>query len=156
MGDSVQPKADTSPSAFHGLEHGKGNEKSWHSKYGGTLADQADMEALGRKQELRVWNFTSMDKNPKLSDLTDADEAKFSIYFYCRLWLYSDRHMGGDSDVCPSLLLSETAGSPTDQAFSLLEQGLTDGGTAGLIWSFVVVAIGFLLVFLSLAEMASM
>ncbi|PIG69434.1 amino acid permease [Aspergillus arachidicola] len=39
---------------------------------------------------------------------------------------------------------------------TLLEQGLTDGGTAGLIWGFLIVACGFLLVFLSLAEMASM
>jgi hypothetical protein len=38
----------------------------------------------------------------------------------------------------------------------LLQQGLTDGGTAGLIWGFLIVACGFLLVFLSLAEMASM
>lgn len=44
----------------------------------------------------------------------------------------------------------------TDKIYRLLEQGLTDGGTAGLIWGFVIVAIGFLLVFLSLAEMASM
>lgn len=43
-----------------------------------------------------------------------------------------------------------------DRPSSLLEQGLTDGGTAGLIWGFVIVAAGFLLVFLSLAEMASM
>ncbi|KAB8068941.1 amino acid transporter [Aspergillus leporis] len=39
---------------------------------------------------------------------------------------------------------------------TLLQQGLTDGGTAGLIWGFLIVACGFLLVFLSLAEMASM
>ncbi|KAJ5627819.1 hypothetical protein N7490_010047 [Penicillium lividum] len=39
---------------------------------------------------------------------------------------------------------------------SLLDQGLTDGGTAGLIWGYLIVAFGFLLVFLSLAEMASM
>ncbi|THC95229.1 hypothetical protein EYZ11_005306 [Aspergillus tanneri] len=38
---------------------------------------------------------------------------------------------------------------------TLLAQGLTDGGTAGLIWGFLIVASGFLLVFLSLAEMAS-
>ncbi|KAJ5831699.1 hypothetical protein N7474_000010 [Penicillium riverlandense] len=38
---------------------------------------------------------------------------------------------------------------------TLLAQGLTDGGTAGLIWGFLIVAAGFLLVFLSLAEMAS-
>lgn len=40
--------------------------------------------------------------------------------------------------------------------YSLLTIGLTDGGTAGLIWGFVIVCIGFLLVFASLAEMASM
>jgi amino acid permease len=34
--------------------------------------------------------------------------------------------------------------------------GLTDGGTAGLIWGFIIVSFGFLLVFASLAEMASM
>ncbi|KAN0082207.1 Amino acid permease domain containing protein [Elaphomyces granulatus] len=39
---------------------------------------------------------------------------------------------------------------------TLLTPGLTDGGTAGLIWGFVLVAIGFFLVFASLAEMASM
>jgi len=39
---------------------------------------------------------------------------------------------------------------------SLLSQGLMDGGIAGLIWGFVVVAVGFFLVFTSLAEMASM
>ncbi|CAG8146698.1 unnamed protein product [Penicillium salamii] len=40
--------------------------------------------------------------------------------------------------------------------WEVFDQGLTDGGTAGLIWGFLVVAAGFLLVFLSLAEMASM
>ncbi|EED24126.1 GABA permease, putative [Talaromyces stipitatus ATCC 10500] len=39
---------------------------------------------------------------------------------------------------------------------TLLTDGLTDGGTAGLIWGFVIVCVGFLLVFASLAEMASM
>jgi len=33
---------------------------------------------------------------------------------------------------------------------------LTDGGSAGLIWGFLVVVIGFFFVYLSLAEMASM
>jgi hypothetical protein len=44
----------------------------------------------------------------------------------------------------------------TNEAYRLLEQGLTDGGPAGLVWGFIIVAIGFLFVFLSLAEMASM
>lgn len=39
---------------------------------------------------------------------------------------------------------------------SLLTFGLTDGGTAGLIWGFVIISCGFTLVFASIAEMASM
>lgn len=38
----------------------------------------------------------------------------------------------------------------------LLLTSLVDGGTAGLIWGFLAVSIGFLFVYLSLAEMASM
>ena len=33
---------------------------------------------------------------------------------------------------------------------------LTNGGTAGLFWGFLIVVMGFLLVYASLAEMASM
>nr|XP_001402058.2 amino acid permease [Aspergillus niger CBS 513.88] len=39
---------------------------------------------------------------------------------------------------------------------TLLTSGLTDGGTAGLIWGFIIVTAGFALVFASIAEMASM
>ncbi|GAB1212335.1 hypothetical protein ATERTT37_001473 [Aspergillus terreus] len=39
---------------------------------------------------------------------------------------------------------------------TLLSSGLTDGGTAGLIWGFIIVSAGFTLVFASIAEMASM
>lgn len=38
----------------------------------------------------------------------------------------------------------------------LLSAGLTDGGTAGLIWGFIGVTLGFSLVYASIAEMASM
>lgn len=38
----------------------------------------------------------------------------------------------------------------------LLSAGLTDGGTAGLIWGFIGVSLGFTLVYASIAEMASM
>lgn len=37
-----------------------------------------------------------------------------------------------------------------------LTTSLTDGGTAGLLWGFIIVCIGFSFVYLSLAEMASM
>lgn len=38
----------------------------------------------------------------------------------------------------------------------LLGVGLMNGGTAGLVWGFIVVTVGFALVFASIAEMASM
>jgi hypothetical protein len=44
----------------------------------------------------------------------------------------------------------------TDPINRLLSAGLTDGGTAGLIWGFIGVSIGFTLVYASIAEMASM
>jgi len=34
--------------------------------------------------------------------------------------------------------------------------GLTDGGTAGLIWGYLIAWAGYMLVFASIAEMASM
>ncbi|RMZ86993.1 hypothetical protein DV736_g5784, partial [Chaetothyriales sp. CBS 134916] len=39
---------------------------------------------------------------------------------------------------------------------SLIQFGLTDGGTAGLIYGFIICVIGFTLVYLSISEMASM
>ena len=39
---------------------------------------------------------------------------------------------------------------------SLIAFGLTDGGTAGLIYSFIICLLGFFCVYFSLAEMASM
>lgn len=44
----------------------------------------------------------------------------------------------------------------TDSINRLLAAGLTDGGTAGLIWGFISVTLGFTLVYASIAEMASM
>ena len=38
----------------------------------------------------------------------------------------------------------------------LISFGLTDGGTAGLIYGFIVVWVGFTMVYLSISEMASM
>lgn len=58
----------------------------------------------------------------------------------------------------PSLRLqSTTIPFPVlTHADSTLSSSLTNGGTAGLFWTYVIVALGFLLVYASLAEMASM
>lgn len=61
--------------------------------------------------------------------------------------------MGGYLDVSAFLSRGETC---VDSKGRLLSAGLTDGGTAGLIWGFVGVSVGFTLVYASIAEMASM
>lgn len=96
-----------------------------------------------------------MDSGLCFLALLTQTEAEFPIYFHCWIWLHADCNMGGGFDVCPYASRCDRI-IPTDEVYRLLEQGLTDGGMAGLTWSFVIVAIGFLLVFLSLAEMASM
>lgn len=69
--------------------------------------------------------------------------------------MYLDLHMGGDLDVrsCPP---TPCGHANIDSIYRLLSAGLTDGGTAGLIWGFVGVSLGFSLVYASIAEMASM
>ena len=44
----------------------------------------------------------------------------------------------------------------TDIPVRLIQFGLTDGGTAGLIYGFIVCVAGFTAVYLSISEMASM
>ncbi|KAF7585472.1 hypothetical protein BBP40_010869 [Aspergillus hancockii] len=84
-------------------------------KYMGTMADQRDMNVLGRVQVLRRnFRFISI------------------VGFGCTLI------------------------STWEVILTLLAAGLTDGGTAGLIWGFIIVSAGFTLVFASIAEMASM
>ena len=78
---------------------------------------------------------------------------------YCSLglWLHPYCNMGGYSYVGFILkIVYVKRVLLANLKYSLLTIGLTDGGTAGLIWGFVIVCIGFLLVFASLAEMASM
>lgn len=81
---------------------------------------------------------------------------KLPICLHSWVWLHIDRDMGSCFNVrvkrFPMCKLT-SADKHTDR---LLSSGLSDGGTAGLIWGFLIVSTGFLLVFSSLAEMASM
>ncbi|PYH93788.1 amino acid transporter [Aspergillus ellipticus CBS 707.79] len=84
-------------------------------KYVGTMADQRDMQALGKDQVLRRnFRFISI------------------VAFGCTLI------------------------ASWEVVLTMMSSPLVDGGTAGFIWGFVVVTVGVLLLFASLAEMASM
>ncbi|KAI2815769.1 hypothetical protein CBS63078_10260 [Aspergillus niger] len=84
-------------------------------KYIGTMADQRDMQALGKEQVLRRnFRFISI------------------VAFGCTLI------------------------ASWEVVLTMMSSPLVDGGTAGFIWGFIVVSVGVLLLFASLAEMASM
>ncbi|PWY88030.1 amino acid transporter [Aspergillus sclerotioniger CBS 115572] len=84
-------------------------------KYIGTMADQRDMQALGKEQVLRRnFRFISI------------------VAFGCTLI------------------------ASWEVVLTMMSSPLVDGGTAGFIWGFLVVSVGVLLLFASLAEMASM
>ena len=78
--------------------------------------------------------------------------------------MYTHLYMGSDPNVSlphipdPAVCMDRTSRSIKHAypRFSLLSAGLADGGTAGLIWGFVGVCVGFSLVYASVAEMASM
>jgi hypothetical protein len=72
--------------------------------------------------------------------------------------MYLDLYVGGYFDVCWPLhdSLPGTYIRLMLTIHRLLSAGLTDGGTAGLIWGFIGVCLGFTLVYASIAEMASM
>ncbi|KAJ9645999.1 hypothetical protein H2199_003042 [Coniosporium tulheliwenetii] len=56
----------------------------------------------------------------------------------------------------PTLGFASTLIATWEIILATLLSGLTNGGTAGLFWGYLVVATGFFLVYLSVAEMASM
>jgi hypothetical protein len=64
-------------------------------KYMGTLADQRDMNVLGRVQVLRV--------SPNIPAAVSSNDAvsleKLPIYLYCWVWLHADLHVGSHTNV---------------------------------------------------------
>jgi hypothetical protein len=58
----------------------------------------------------------------------------------CLCWDYAPQYSRPSADIC----------------LRLISFGLTDGGTAGLIYGFIVCIVGFSMVYLSISEMASM
>lgn len=78
--------------------------------------------------------------------------------------MHADRDLGVLLRVSPFAPPSERWGplhidgvqAEIDEDIRLIAFGLTDGGTAGLIYGFLICLVGFACVYLSIAEMASM
>ncbi|KAK3071268.1 hypothetical protein LTR53_008950 [Teratosphaeriaceae sp. CCFEE 6253] len=115
------------------ISHGDGRDGQFapstsqaEPKYEGTAADQRDMHELGRVQELRDLAAAAIDHAQRNFQFMSV------LGFGCTLigtWNF---------------------------LLGLIAFGLTDGGTAGLIYGFIICLAGFSCVYLSVAEMASM
>jgi hypothetical protein len=92
--------------------------------------------------------------------------AQFSLHLDPGVRLHADEHVGDCAHVWPPSQLSPPQARWRSQGSGLAraenrrnrtsEFGLTDGGTAGLVWGYLIVWAGYMLVFASIAEMASM
>lgn len=81
--------------------------------------------------------------------------AQLSIYIHPGLLRRFDGNMGGSTDVSsPGHVMNRELAITLWPSVSFF--GLIDGGFAGLIWCYVAVFVGFIFVYASMAELASM
>jgi len=91
-------------------------------------------------------------------DLTDdyfPSSAELQVHQHARLRKHGHVHMGIPASVRQNHPLYPHF-APELTKHSFVSFVLTNGGTANLFWGFIVCTIGLLLVYASLAEMASM
>lgn len=118
----------------------------------GTADDQRDMFRLGKAQELRVSSTNILLCNRRLTM-----PAKFPFRVHFRLLDDTDGQLGNRLGVSIRKMLAVSWESLIlifGRRTSII--GLINGGTAGMIWMFLVAWIGFLAVNTSMAEMGSM
>jgi hypothetical protein len=89
-----------------------------------------------------------------MSLLTLHGVAEFSLHLYFGICLHLDEYMGDFPDV---YTLGRCVDSKIpDMQYRTSVFALTNGGTAGLVWGYLIVWMGYMLVFATVAEMASM
>jgi hypothetical protein len=90
--------------------------------------------------------------------ITNGYAAQLPVHLDAGIRLYVDEYVGDRADVRSTDLLYTANVDPdhTNDIHRTSYYGLTNGGTAGLIWGYLVVWIGYMMVFASIAEMASM
>lgn len=127
----------------------------------GTAEDRADMFRMGKVQELRVCRYCT--KVPILrKSLNCTAKLPFPVYMGllyglgCILGMLagvSKEKSSVERWTCCSILLMTDICCATYRVASI---SLVNGGTAGYIWIFFISWMGFMLVNISMAEMASM
>src|ERR1700733_11756184 len=127
---------------------------------GYTKADQMDMHRMGKQQELMVSALRDIlqyqDPAARAFANWHASE-KFPSSLRDEFYGPGPSYVGIYLDVkAPDNRLHLKVRVVVDGFVSANTQGLTDGGIAGLFWSFVWTFLGLGIVMLSLAEMASM
>lgn len=134
----------------------------------GNAQDRADMYRMGKVQELRVCLrlFTMILSKHFPSVYEDTDSLRTfteRLFKHYDLWIYHDFDCFVGSGTGVSAIEFSHLGSRhstwlayTDEYHSCSIMGLINGGTAGLIWMYLICWISFVFIYLSMAEMASM
>jgi len=121
------------------------------ARYRGTAHDKKEMSVMGKQQVLRVCEYTPL----LVTVLTVV--AKFQVRYHGWLRINCDGLVGNLTTVSSSPETLQRLNKDADHYHSsLFTFVLTDGGPALLFWGFIAVASGQLLVYASIAEVASM
>ena len=140
-----------------GLDDDDGYDETDSRRRGHTRKDQKDMRRMGKRQELIVSSRAiSARKRIEEAFLTIAPE-KLSPALRAEFRGGAASHLGIPLDVrfCRTTAASANRRLTVPWGSSNT-QGLTDGGLAGLFWTYLWTFIGFGFVMFSLGEMASM
>lgn len=122
----------------HSSDHAGMDPKFVSEQVRATYADDTDgIELADHHPVAQKWRGTDADRKD-MSQLGRVQELRRNFHFLSILGFACTLIATWEVLVCT------------------LSTSLTDGGTAGLLWGFIIVTIGFSFVYLSIAEMASM
>jgi choline transport protein len=136
-----QPTTEREPGA---------SDDSLSDRHQGTYHDVRDMGRLGKKQEFMVSSVQDCSETTELID----GVAKLPFLLYS--WFHQHTHVYLGSYACVSFNDRITRGIESNYVSSSSAIGLTDGGRAGIIWTYVGTVLMMTCVIASMADMASM
>ena len=126
-------------------------------KWTGTEADRRDMKTLKLDQVVKVSPSNALLSLLSPPGLLTASPAQF--WYTCHFRLLLDINFApGKPSLCRLIPLSNDIllATNTKPLSSALSVSLSNGGTAGLFWNYIIAAFGLGLVYASIAELSSM